>query len=91
VLSKHTQLPGHPWDTCAQRSVSFPPTRPIHNAYNEYADGVADASDAVVVESGLQRGVECEFDGCRKDAAPWGKVCLIAMRSGKFLGDPIKS
>jgi len=79
VLSKHTQLPGHPWDTCAQRSVSFPPTRPIHNAYNEYADGVADASDAVVVESGLQRGVECEFDGCRKDAAPWGKVCLIAI------------
>jgi len=85
VLSKHTQLPGHPWDTCAQRSVSFPPTRPIHNAYNEYADGVADASDAVVVESGLQRGVEYEFDGCRKDAAPWGKVCLIAIRVESFL------
>lgn len=48
----------YPWDTCAQ---STPPTPgPIHNAYNEYADGVADAdadaSDAVVVDSsGLQR------------------------------------
>lgn len=80
VLSKHTHLSERLWDTdtCAQRSVSFPPTRPIHNAYNEYADGVADASDAVVVESGLQRGRSYEFDGCRKDSAPWGKVKICA-------------